>query len=492
MSKDGRRERRRDAVKSFNNLAVASSLDALKIRPAPTELQSLYAKLCKALPQARWEELKAARLTWCDNGGADLDLGLLPGAGTQDADKATDDCPDGAEPLPSHTQLVSLQGRAFRLHSRAFMLTFNSMGFVLSVGLWTSFCAWVVAKAKEFKAKHWSATLEESKLSEDVGRVHCHAYFSWHGAGSKGIDHTTTDAWVFQGVRPRVDKNTEARGPWRWLRATQHGHFYVQVNKEGTLYSATSYAVWESWVPDAIWVTKLWKEHKLGHEAYLRLSVRLREGHERRKACVEAVIADELAEVVAAERSEARRVLAVTQKPFKPLPDKAQAWRLQYDGPKKERYQLLVLFGPSCTGKSRLARSLFGEEHTLVVDVQHAEHPDLRGYKRHVHRAVLLDEATSPKFVCMNKKLLQAHADGAKLGQSATQLFAYNVFLWATPLMVTTNNWDYATFAAADQDWLRTNCVEVFVGEPVYEDVPGGPQPLLEPSPRRILSKGGH
>ncbi len=57
------------------------------------------------------------------------------------------------------------------------------------------------------------------------------AYFSWHGPGSKGVYHRTTDSWVFQGARPRVDKNTEARGPWLWLRATQHGHFYVQVKK---------------------------------------------------------------------------------------------------------------------------------------------------------------------------------------------------------------------------------------------------------------------
>ena len=54
---------------------------------------------------------------------------------------------------------------------------------------------------------------------------------------------------------------------------------------------------------------------------------------------------------------------------------------------------------------------------------------------------MLLDEVAGPTFVVNNKKLLQAHVDGAKLGQSSTQLFSYEVFLWRVPIMLTTNNW---------------------------------------------------
>ena len=153
--------------------------------------------------------------------------------------------------------------------------------------------------------------------------------------------------------------------------------------------------------------------------------------------------------------------------PFKPLPDAIQVWKLQYDEV-KERYMFLVLFGPSCTGKSRLARNLFGDEHTLVIDVQHAKHPDMRGYRRPIHRAVLLDEVSSPRFAVENKKLLQSHVDGAKLGQSATQLFSYEVFLWRTPIMMTTNNWEYEDFNESDKNWIRTNCVAVHVAEKVF------------------------
>ena len=36
-----------------------------------------------------------------------------------------------------------------------------------------------------------------------------------------------------------------------------------------------------------------------------------------------------------------------------------------------------------------------------MVDAQHAAHPDLSGYRRHFHKAVLLDEVASPScHVC--------------------------------------------------------------------------------------------
>ena len=72
---------------------------------------------------------------------------------------------------------------------------------------------------------YYSACMEVSEHSSEGDRVHLHLYLSWHKAGAHGIDHQTTNEWVFNGVRPRVDSNTEARSPWQWLRATHHGHW---------------------------------------------------------------------------------------------------------------------------------------------------------------------------------------------------------------------------------------------------------------------------
>ena len=161
--------------------------------------------------------------------------------------------------------------------------------------------------------------MERSLHAEENGRVHLHCYFSWHGASTKGVDHRTTAAWVFQGVKPRVHINSEHRGPFHWLKAVQHGHFYVSLLKEGTLHSDTNYPPWDGhWVPDAWWVTALWKQHKLNHADYLALSARLREGHDKRKACIDVVIATESQPAYQEEKAAARKLIAAFALPFKP------------------------------------------------------------------------------------------------------------------------------------------------------------------------------
>ena len=122
------------------------------------------------------------------------------------------------------------------------------------------------------------------------------------------------------------------------------------------------------------------------------------------------------------------------------------------------------------------------------MDVQHAQHPDLHGFRRHEHLAILLDEVQDPAFIVNNKKLLQAHVDGAILGQSATQMFTYEVFLWRVPIILTTNNWHLSGMSAADLDWIGANCVVVHIAEPVYacSRVPGlCPELFHKPRPRQ-------
>ena len=76
-----------------------------------------------------------------------------------------------------------------------------------------------------------------------------------------------------------------------------------------------------------------------------------------------------------------------------------------------------------------------------------------------------------------NKKLLQAHVDGALLGQSSTQMFTYTVSLWRTPVILTTNNWNLHGLAADELEWVAANCVAVQVDTPVFAApaLPGQP-----------------
>ena len=62
-----------------------------------------------------------------------------------------------------------------------------------------------------------------------------------------------------------------------------------------------------------------------------------------------------------------------------------------------------------------------------------------------------------------------------KKAQSATQLYTYPVFLWRVPIILTTNNWEYSDFNDADKNWIETNCVAVYIGTKVWQDVDDTP-----------------
>ena len=476
---------RKRAVHSFNEMAEEVGVDLLPSRPSSFQVTEFWVAVCGASSPEHAEALKTARTMWLEHhGGGDLPEDVLPKEDNDDdSQSGASDIIDYHRNLPETNRVGAARKKAFRLKSRAFLLTFNSRHFNDSQKLWMEFLAWIHDRAKVHFATQWSSAMERSLHSSDEGRVHLHVYFSWVGPGAQGVDHRTTDEWVFAGVRPRVDVNSETRGPSYWLKATQRGHFYCSVHKKGAIYTATNYPPWEgSWVPDTAWVVSLHRQQRLDHDAYLHLSARLGDGHDRRKASIEAVRATEATYAFQEERAWARRQLLAKALPFKPLCPEIEGWLMSFEE-LEERYRMLVLHGPSRTGKSRLAHSLFGFDRTLVVDVQHAEHPDMHGFRRHHHVAVLLDEVADPSFIVNNKKLLQAHVDGAILGQSATQMFTYEVFLWRVPIILTTNNWDLSGLSVAELDWVHSNCVAVHVDTTVYEST-RQPQTQVQVQPR--------
>ena len=126
----------------------------------------------------------------------------------------------------------------------------------------------------------------------------------------------------------------------------------------------------------------------------------------------------------------------------------------------KHRYRFLVLCGPSGLGKTEYAKSLYGPKATHECDCSSTSTPDLKGFDRNCHQAVLFDEAR-PETVLQNKKLFQAHISGAVLGQTTTGCYSYKVWAWQRLLMITTNHWDVSGLDPADQAWLRVNaCVQ--------------------------------
>jgi len=170
-----------------------------------------------------------------------------------------------------------------------------------------------------------------------------------------------------------------------------------------------------------------------------------------------------------AEQGQVQLRLAKTFKPFKRYPQ-VNAWLKMFTEVKygmMSRFRFLVLEGPSKLGKTQLAQSFFGTDRTLVVNCQDVDEPNLEGYIRSLHKAIVFDEANWV-MVIKNKMLFQSAVDGVQLMQSRCQQFARWRFLYQTAMIVCTNQWLPDDERTDHRDWLRQNSVHVRVKESCY------------------------
>ena len=94
--------------------------------------------------------------------------------------------------------------------------------------LFSRFLAFLAGLARELKAEGTSATMEKASPLQ----VHLHAYLHlaqpFHRRGRDALQ-----VFEFEGVRPHLSPNTTSgKG---YMGAVRHGHFYVVVDKIGTL-----------------------------------------------------------------------------------------------------------------------------------------------------------------------------------------------------------------------------------------------------------------
>ena len=123
------------------------------------------------------------------------------------------------------------------------------------------------------------------------------------------------------------------------------------------------------------------------------------------------------------------------------------------------------------SGKRLNAKKPFKHDDDFHYEYRKYSGKKLQYFDPERNEAVVFDEISGADFVIRNKKLLQGHVDGARLGQSPTQRFAYEVMLWRVPIVLTCNHWDPTAdgLRPADQDWLLENCVVEAVNAPVWQ-----------------------
>ena len=77
----------------------------------------------------------------------------------------------------------------------------------------------------------------------------------------------------------------------------------------------------------------------------------------------------------------------------------------------------------------------------------------------------MLDNLVEWSFVLKFRTLLQANVDMHMLGESATSIYSYSVFLWAVPVCITLDSdVDCAPFEASN--WFQMSSATYFRREP--------------------------
>lgn len=316
--------------------------------------------------------------------------------------------------------------------------------------------------------KHFSWVVEMSLHSRDRGRIHFHLYLS-DDTDRRFIG--TQSAWKFRGFRP------DLRPAWHTGRnsaaAINHGHYYCQCNKEGTLYQQTNYMKHQNFAVEQKWIIAFWKVRKLSTERAV-LEVKQARGstisYLRELAKIDEIDEEDFVRV---EQKQILDLIEANRVPFRLILDVA-LWQRQYlewtDGGvwgKDSRFKFLVLTGPSSFGKTQYAKSLWGSDYTLVVNCQNVMEPNLKAYSRRKHKAVIFDECAC-STILFSKVTFQASVEGTMLAQSQCNEHAYWRFLYGIPLIVCCNDWLRGVKDPADFEWLTTNAITYNVSRPTW------------------------
>jgi hypothetical protein len=165
--------------------------------------------------------------------------------------------------------------------------------------------------------------------------------------------------------------------------------------------------------------------------------------------------------------------------------DVVNCWRQQFaphNLGKLHRFEMLLIRGDSQAGKSMFAKSLFGVDHTLVVNCQLGTSaiPSLRHFNRSVHRAIILDEVTVGQILG-NKALVQSTVEKVQLAQSQCGAHRYEMWAYGIAWILCANHFPLEpvekSVTVEDAEWLNKNITLV--------QLPPGGKWYVESTPKK-------
>ncbi|OLP89005.1 hypothetical protein AK812_SmicGene29587 [Symbiodinium microadriaticum] len=291
--------------------------------------------------------------------------------------------------------------------------------------LFSRFLAFLAWLARELKAEGTSATMEKASPLQ----VHLHAYLHlaqpFHRRGRDALH-----VFEFEGVRPHLSPNTTSgKG---YMGAVRYGHFYVIVDKVGTLFNSTDFPPFKAYGVEGWWLDNLLKAGKLTRQTYLRVAAQVTVGFQKRLGdckAAERYLHDQAVRDAVQAESKALESAMLPMKTFGPVEEFVAC----HDGQPRFRRPVLAIVGGTRLGKSMLAAhtlkrvaNKLGLADFLEVTVEDSENMDLADFDRRVHAGVLLDGVGDAMFLKRNREALQGRPKIVKGARSATNVFSYS------------------------------------------------------------------
>jgi len=371
-----------------------------------------------------------------------------------------------AAPLPVKSPLD--EDRSYRICGQAALFTYQ--GFT-DVAQWSRFVSYVTEQTHDWAVKHWSATLE----SNADGKPHCHLMLQFR----RSIDRSAS-AFRFEGLRPNVSThNILGQGVCKskLQYSIDRGMFYVWADKIGTvrderggLCIAGNYTpCWGEgpyrYQVFGAWPEQLWKQRKLTHDVYERYLYLCRDGVPGRRRNLDAVRDREAQVEEEAEIATVTKRIRSTPGLYKSFPviPEAMAWRALFETDRL-RYPILVVLGPSFSGKTEWAKSLFSNPLELKIGSLTYFPDKMRQFDRTIHDGLVLDDVRDLNFLSEHQDKLQGKYDArVEFASTPGGTCSYSKFLFAVPIVATVNFSTKNLSFLESHDWLRNEGNRVVV-----------------------------
>ena len=263
----------------------------------------------------------------------------------------------------------------------------------------------IQAAMMQYGPKGISITIELSLGT--AAHHHVHVYFHL----AKPYHRRSLDLFQFEGIHPHVVVNSCSGKTY--MGGVNRGHFYVVVDKKGSVDFWTDYPPFEAYAVEGWWIDQYLKGGKLERDTYLDLAARIGVGFQRRLADVRAAEKYEKEKDINRHVEEQAAALASQTFPMKHFEIVEQFLAL-FDGIPRHRRPVLVIVGGTNLGKSLLAAMIMrkiGERIGIPgfdeITVEGCDFLDFSNYDHRRHCGVVLDGVGDAYLLYQNREILQ-------------------------------------------------------------------------------------